>query len=286
MRKILLTGGAGLLGSHLLPLLAQDEVHTLGRCGDAAARDNVIEHEIDLSEPINTTRLPERIDATIYLAQSRRFREFPGGAADMLQVNATQVQRLLDHAVMAGASHFIYASTGSVYAPAERPFAEDDALLAPGKLGFYPASKLCGEAIVSCYAPLLTAVILRPFFIYGPGQNRSMLIPRLIDSVREGRPISLQGDDGLLLNPVHAQDAAAATQAALRLRESNIVNIAGPEATSIRAICEAAGRAFDSAPAFERSGDASPSFVASIERMANLLGAPTRRIDDAIATLA
>jgi nucleoside-diphosphate-sugar epimerase len=57
------------------------------------------------------------------------------------------------------------------------------------------------EIIAENYAPYMNIVILRFFFVYGPRQNTTMLIPRLIRSIKEGNPIILQGSNGIRINP-------------------------------------------------------------------------------------
>ena len=64
-------------------------------------------------------------------------------------------------------------------------------------------------------------------------RKRSMLIPRLVDSVREGKPILLQGQSGIEINLIHASDAAFATQAALSLVGCHRINVAGPNVLSL-----------------------------------------------------
>ena len=88
MTTILMTGAAGLLGSHLVPVLEAEDADVI-----AAGRDM-----IDLSRPLDRTKLPAKIDAVVYLAQSSRFRECPEGAEDVFQVNTAQVLAMLDYA--------------------------------------------------------------------------------------------------------------------------------------------------------------------------------------------
>ena len=239
MNEIILTGGGGLLGSHVLPLLQGRTVHALGRGGSATEQEGVVHHAFDLSGAPDYSALPERADAIVYLAQSRRFREFPEGAPDMFRVNAEQVMNMCAYALRAGVKTFVYASTGGVYGASDAPLREEDPVGPAGEMGFYPTSKLLGEAVLKEFGKLLNVVILRPFFIYGAGQARTMLIPRLVDSVRNGTPIGLQGPDGMKITPVHASDAANAVVAALELQGSHVVNVAGAEVMSFRQIGEA-----------------------------------------------
>lgn len=274
-RTILLTGAQGLLGSHLLPLLAgENRVVALAR-SPVPATPNVTPLTADLSRPLDLEALPSRLDAVIYLAQSPRFREFPGGAEDMAMVNLRQPLVLIEEARRRGARSFVYASTGGVYGTSEAPLQESAPTPPPGqRLPFYPASKLAAELLLGSYADCMHVVVLRFFFIYGAGQQRQMLIPRLVDAVRTGQPVTLQGSSGLRLNPVHARDAARASLAALGVEKSCAVNVAGGETLSIRQICEIVGERLGREPVFEEQPGSAPSLVGDISAMSRLLGAP------------
>src|SRR6202020_2899336 len=102
----------------------------------------------------------------------------------------------------------------------------EDASPRPGN--FYAVSKLVGEQVVDQFRDVLTVASLRFFFIYGPGQ-RNMLVPGLMETVRSGRPVPIAGDQGIRINPIYVDDAAAAVRGALQLDESGVFNVAGPE---------------------------------------------------------
>ena len=267
---VLLTGSTGLVGSVLLPrLAARGEVlamHPYER--DPQPVEGVRWFAQDLAAPLSPG-LPERIDAVIHLAQSRRHREFPEGAVDMYEVNATATVRLLDYCRRAGGSTFTYASTGGVYAPGQSPVRETGAL-GPGK--FYAASKLAGERAVEQFRGNLCGHSLRPFFIYGPAQ-RNMFIPGLISRVREGREVTLAGAEGIRVNPIYVEDAVDAILTTLDLEEPVTMNIAGPDIVSVRQIAEQIGKLVDRAPTFAVD-DPQPDLVASAERRDALVGAP------------
>ena len=266
MKTLLITGARGLLGAHLVPLL--------GGSWEVVALDRPA---ANLSRPLDPASLPPRVDAVVHLAQSGRFRDFPDGARDMFEVNLARLAELLDFARRAGAGHFVHASTGSVYARSTAPLAEEIPTAPRRAFGFYAATKRAGELLAQSYAPFMSVVSLRYFFIYGPRQRSDMLVPRLIESVRSGKPVTLQGEDGLRLNPVHADDAAAATAAALGLESSAIINVAGPETLSIRAMAEAIGERLGVQPRFERSPGEAADLVGDTARMAALLMPPRGR---------
>lgn len=267
---VLLTGSTGLVGSALLPrLAARSEVlamHPSER--EPQPVEGVRWIAQDLTQPLSP-ELPDRIDAVIHLAQSRRHREFPDGATDMHEVNTAATVRLLDYCRRAGGTTFTYASTGGIYAPGQAPVRETD-VLAPGN--FYATSKLAGEQAVEQFRGLLRGHCLRPFFIYGPGQ-RNMLMPGLIARVWEGREVTLAGPDGIHMNPIYVDDAADAVLATLDFAESVTLNIAGPGVVSLREIAEQIGRLVEREPTFT-VGDHQPDIVACTERRDALVGAP------------
>jgi nucleoside-diphosphate-sugar epimerase len=246
-------------------------------------RDDIVFHEVDLSLPLETSAMPERIDAVFHLAQAREFRDFPASAPTVFAINVASTAFLLDFAHRAGATSFVYASSGGVYAGApDSALTEESALQSPAGLGYYLATKLSSEALVHSYSGLFATTALRYFFIYGAGQSRSMLIPRLYDRVRNGEALSLQGANGMSINPVHVSDAAAATIAAADLEGASTINVAGPETISLRGLGELFGRDLRREPLFDQSGGAATDLIASITRMSDLLVAPTITPGDAL----
>jgi UDP-glucose 4-epimerase len=277
MARILITGVTGFLGARLAARLqATHEVWALAREKPAQTPYAIRWLVQDLSAEQWTVRLPERIDAVIHLAQSAQYRNFPAAANDIFAVSAAATMRLADWARRAGASHFVLASTGGLYGSSDRPVRESDALADDqGPLGFYFASKRASELIVAQYSGAMTTAILRCFFIYGSRQSKQMLMPRLVASVREGRPVTLQGHDGIRINPIHVDDAAQAFERCLALKSSAALNIAGPEAISLRRIAELIGAAVAKPPLFSIDESAEPRhLVADIEQMRAVLGAP------------
>lgn len=285
-RHVLITGATGLLGSYLLSLLAADyKVWAISQ-NPPANEGSVSWLSCDLAGDLHGLHasLPERIDAVVHLAQSPHFREFPEKADHVFRVNVASLHFLLQAAAQRGCRHFVNASTGGIYPSGAAPFDENNVRVADGAIGLYPASKLSGELLVNAYAGLFNVANLRFFFIYGRGQNASMLIPRLVDSVDRGLPITLQGDEGLSLNPVHASDAARAVVAALALDGAHAINVAGKDIVTLRQVGEIIGTHLGKPPQFDiQPAPQSPSMVADISRMQALLGSPVTSFADGIA---
>lgn len=285
----LVTGASGLLGRSVCRVLndAGHKVFGVLRPGSNVEGIGCQPVAADVTDPgWIGQKLPRRIEAVVHLAQSRRFRDFPDGAADVFGVNVNATAQLLDYAVRSGASHFIYASSGGIYRRGEAPLTENAPLDPPGDLGFYLGSKAAAEILVQSYSSLLNVVILRPFFVYGPGQKRDMLIPRIFDSVRDAQPLRLDGDSGLSINPIHVDDAAIAVSRAISLSEGAVINIAGPETLTLREIALAFGEHIGREPIFEPTGEPNRSLLGSIDLMCDLLHAPQRRLRDSVGDIA
>lgn len=284
---MLVTGANGLLGRSTIQTLSSTyEVHALVHVFPHNPVRGVIYHVADLSAAWDIKDLPSQFDTIIHLAQSPKFRDFPNSALDVFKVNIESTARLLDFAKRIGAKQFVYASTGGVYGYGGEAFKENAPIVPLGQLGYYFGSKTCGEILVQSYASLFQVVVLRPFFMYGPRQNRRMLIPRLFDSVATGRPITLQGKDGIRINPIHVEDAVQAVLAAIDRPESAVYNIAGLEVFSLRQIAEIFAVHLGLAPVFEAAGGEPQDVIADISLMRSKLHEPQRLLLESIADIA
>lgn len=279
-KTVVVTGANGLLGRHLVALLANNwNVQALVHKIPLELIPGVEYRAIDFSLNWDVGLLPEKADAIVHLAQSAHFRDVPAQALEVFQVNIASTARLLDYAWRTGAERFVYASSGGIYGPGSQAFRENSPISQPDTLGYYLGSKVSGEALVSSYAKFMRTMILRFFFIYGPRQNRTMLIPRLIDNIRDGRPVSIQGDNGLRLNPIHVIDAALAVAAALESENSAIYNIAGPEMLSLRELCYQIEPLVDRKAVFEMVPGEPFDVIGDIELMCTHLHVPAIRPD-------
>lgn len=271
---ILITGASGLVGALAVHRLSQGHrVYALVRHKPVASeRTHVSWLQCDLAAAWESTTLPEHIDVIIHLAQSRRFREFPAAATDMLAVNVTSTLRLLDYARQVGAQQFIYASSGGLYGIGSHPFAETDALLDCDQFNLYLTTKFYAEVLVRKYAPFFATIILRPFFIYGLDQLAHMLIPRLISYIREGIPMRLAGPDGIRLNPIYNLDFVEVLERCLTLQESHIINVAGDETLTMRQMGETIGRIIGRAAHFVIEAAGAGDLLGDTSTLVRLLG--------------
>jgi nucleoside-diphosphate-sugar epimerase len=288
MKRCIITGAEGLIGSHVLQTLPSEwEIYAVSRRDvPDLRRANIHWHVLDLCTPFQMGALPARADVVVYLAQSEHFRDFPARASDIFNVNTVGVLRFLDYARVAGVANFVLASSGGVYGFGNKSMTEEVVISSERHLGFYLSTKLCSEILARNYLQLMNIAILRLFFVYGQNQRRHMLIPRLIENVRAGRPILLQGESGIRVNPTHVSDAASAIRCATELTGAHTINVGGPEVLSMREIGAIIGKAVGREPVFEVDRNAMPQhIVGDITKMRKLLIPPAVRFDQGLRSM-
>jgi nucleoside-diphosphate-sugar epimerase len=248
---IVLAGATGFIGSYVRKLLsARHRVIALTR-EESPEEDRGVEWLCaDLSETSQNIQLPPRADAIVYLAQSRHYRKFPDEAWPIFDLNIRALMMMLEYARHCGAKRFFYASSANVYKRSHRRITEESDLQ---PTTFYARSKLIAEMIIESYAQYFHCDVFRLFTVYGPGQ-RTMLIPSLVDRVRQGQSIEIRGRRGLRLTPMYVTDVGAAIQVALE-RESppigfEVFNVGGDEALSIYDLGRGIGKALNIRPKF------------------------------------
>ncbi|MCL4220226.1 MAG: NAD(P)-dependent oxidoreductase [Phycisphaerales bacterium] len=257
-------GATGFIGRHLAR-----ELSRLGHCAgyDLHAADlgetRVEVCDIARQAPV----LPADTDAVFYLAQYPGYRSFPTRGGDLWGVNAGGALRAVEAARVVGARAFIYASTGTVYAPSFAPLSES----APVRRDQpYALSKVAGEEALALIDQPRTCCV-RLFGVFGPRQT-TMLVPAIANRIRQGQPVTIEphptdpGDrDGLRISLTDVGDVCAGMIAlARRLLDGSdvprVVNLAAPRAVSIRQLGQTIARTLGTEACFEtaaqpRAGD-------------------------------
>jgi nucleoside-diphosphate-sugar epimerase len=247
--RILITGGTGFVGSTLGPRLvaAGHELLCVCRPGSSTGFGEAVVW--DTKSPTGMSEFPKAVEVVIHLAQSRSYRNFPTDSREMFDVNVGMTMALLQWAAaQSSVRQFCLVSSGAVYEPFAGSLQEDVALAPRGFLG---ASKRASEVIALPFSSLFKLNILRLFFPYGPAQ-RDRLVPDLIRRIRCGEAVQVTANgEGMRLVPTFVEDIADVFLASVEASWTGIVNVATPEALSIRAIAELIGKRLGVQPKLE-----------------------------------
>lgn len=251
--RILITGAAGFIGSHLARKLSLGNELFLVDKNDLPFEIKDAEFlPLDLTRSFSPEELPEHIDAIFHLAESLKYHDFPNAALEIFQLNTFCTLKLLDYGRAVGARRFFYASTGNVYSGRRKRFREVDQV--SGSRSFYALSKFHGEGLVHAYSPHMGTGIFRFFAVYGSGQRRR-LISNLMEKVLTNQPIQIYGKQGIKLNPIYVDDAVEVMARALSLDKATILNVGGLETLSILRMSEIIGEMAGVVPRFEHLPD-------------------------------
>jgi nucleoside-diphosphate-sugar epimerase len=241
--NFLVTGVNGLIGYELVKcLLLNPDNKIIGITNEESSiqHANFNPVKIDLSIKNNFEYIFNnfKIDIVIHLAQSKKFREFPEEVYNIWNVNTNATLELLEYSRKFKVKMFIYTSSGGVYGIGRNIYSEEYDIKINKDLGFYLSSKIISEILISNYSNYFNTVILRPFFVYGKRQNRSMLIPRLVDKIKNSEPIIISESGGIKINPIHVNDFIHALLLVIKNQSKGIFNVCGDEILSIQEISQ------------------------------------------------
>jgi UDP-glucose 4-epimerase len=173
MKRILITGVAGFIGSHIARRFLREGYEVVGiddlSGGDPAAIPTGVEFiRADLAEPSTLSSLGGCRTILHLAGQSSGEISFDDPVAD-LHKNTVSTLNLIRRGIESGAERIVYASSMSVYGAVEDAPIEESRRCAP--LSCYGVGKLAAEGYLRIYQHKLPAVSLRMFNVYGPGQN-------------------------------------------------------------------------------------------------------------------
>jgi UDP-glucuronate 4-epimerase len=209
--KILVTGGAGFIGSHLCERLLEEGygVVCLDNFNDfynpRIKEDNIKEIAQNpdfllIRGDILDKDLLERVFAENHISKIVHLAAIPGvrqslSAPDRyVDVDIKGTVNLLEMARKYRAFHFVFGSSSTVYGRNSRvPFSEEEKNLAP--ISPYGCSKLAAEKFCEAYHKLygIPVIILRYFCAFGPRQRPELVLPKFVRLAKQGRPIPKYG---------------------------------------------------------------------------------------------
>lgn len=311
--RILLTGAAGFIGSHLAERLLAHGARVVGVdnfdpfYSPEEKRRNLagaLEHrdfrlvEADCAEPhvLDAALGAEDFDAIVHLAAKAGVRPSIQDPLGYTRANVIATQRLLELAKERGIGRFVFGSSSSVYGNNEKvPFAEDDPVDRP--ISPYAATKRAGELICRTYHHLygIGLLSLRFFTVYGPRQRPDLAIRKFGTLMLRGESIPMFGDGTSERDYTWIDDILDGVTAAIdRTRavsgEFEIVNLGESRTTTLRRLIELIGEALDIEPRIDRlpaqPGDVRRTY-ADVSKARRLLGyEPSTPVEEGIPRFA
>jgi UDP-glucose 4-epimerase len=285
---VLVTGGAGFVGSHIAGKLSQHRpVHVLDDLSTGSIDrlpPGVAFHLGDVSNRADIERVlgSTRFSAVIHCAaQTSVARSMAMPAIDW-QVNVLGTHRLARHAAEMGIERFVYLSSGgAIYGETDHPAVETDL---PAPQSHYGLNKLAAEQIVRLEAR--SYAILRPSNIYGPGQRSDLeggVVAIFLERLLADDAVEIHGDGSQRRDFIHVEDVVRAVEVALAERRNVIWNVASGESTSIATLYRvllSSTRGTDRARlCSRRAGDIASSVLSPDALIAQGWGPPRSLID-------
>jgi len=291
--RILVTGGAGFIGSHLAEKLvaAGHEVAILDDFNDfydpaikqtniAGFADDVRVHHVDLRDraAVENVFRGEKFGAIAHLAARAGVRPSIAQPKLYYDTNVTGTLHLLEAARASGVERFIFASSSSVYGISKTvPFSEGQHLTQT--ISPYAATKIAGEFLCSTFSHLynIRVVAVRYFTVYGPRQRPDLAIHQFTRKIYAGKPIDQFGDGTTRRDYTYIDDIIQGTMAALQYDSAlfNVFNLGESETIQLKdliaAIENALGKRAKINRLPEQPGDV-PLTCADISKARKLLG--------------
>jgi UDP-glucuronate 4-epimerase len=268
MGRVLVTGGAGFIGSHVASsLLARgDEVTVLDNFNDfydpaikranAAALKGARIVTGDIRDEALVAKLfaEGRFDAVMHLAAMAGVRPSLLDPLHYADVNVRGTLILLEELKERPATRFVFASSSSVYGSNEKvPFREDEDIHHP--VSPYAATKRAGELLAYTHHHLygIPTSCLRFFTVYGPRQRPEMAIHKFVDAVHRGKPIPFFGDGSTRRDYTYIDDIVDGVLRAIdRCKGYEIYNLGESQTTSLSELVRLIGEATGKEPVLDR----------------------------------
>lgn len=296
MKNILITGGAGFIGSHLVDRLLAEGVWRVTVVDDfnnfydpSIKRENVRAHlrnsayelhEVDIRDRLKLKEVAagKRFDCLVHLAARAGVR--PSLTQPMLysETNINGTLNLLELAREHNIKQFVFGSSSSVYGANTRvPFSEDDPVLHP--ISPYAATKAAGELLCHTYSHLhgVRCLCLRFFTVYGARQRPDLAIHKFARLISAGNPIPVFGDGTTRRDYTYIDDIIAGVRAAIDYAESDyeVINLGESSTVELRELISLLEKELDQHAVIDRQplqpGDV-PQTFADITKAKRLLG--------------
>jgi UDP-glucuronate 4-epimerase len=306
-KKILVTGGAGFIGSHLVDRLLGEnewlvtvvddfndfyspEIKRQNIGGFGLNRDfKLCQTDIRDAEGLRKIFGENEFDCIAHLAGRAGVRPSLLEPKLYAETNINGTLNLLELAREFGVKQFVFGSSSSVYGiNAKVPFSEDDRIHQP--ISPYAATKAAGELFCHTYTHLydIRTVCLRFFTVYGARQRPDLAIHKFTKLISEGRPIPMFGDGSARRDYTYVDDIIQGVRAAIDYDKSmhEVFNLGESETTELKRLIELIEESLGKKAIIDHQpmqpGDV-PITYADISKAKKLLGYnPTTKIEEGI----
>jgi UDP-glucuronate 4-epimerase len=255
MRNILITGGAGFIGSHLVERLLNEGEWRITVVDDfndfyapSIKRENIGPHlahpdfkliEADIRDlsALERAFTAAKYDCIVHLAARAGVRPSLTEPRLYVETNINGTMNLLELARTHGVKQFVFGSSSSVYGVNPKvPFGESDPIFNP--ISPYAATKAAGELICHTYAHLydMRIVCLRFFTVYGARQRPDLAIHKFAKLISQGKPIPVFGDGTTRRDYTYIDDIIAGVRAAIDYDQTNyeVINLGESRTVELR----------------------------------------------------
>ncbi len=239
--KLLVTGGAGFIGSHFIRAWhaqhPHDQLINLDLLTYAGSRERLADLEGapvytflqgDICRPEDVRRAMEGCEVVIHFAAETHVDRSITDGAPFLRTNVEGTYVLLQAAKASGVKRFLHLSTDELYGPVLEGAVDERAPLSPRSP--YAASKAAGDLLAQAFHAThgLPVIVIRPTNIFGLGQFPEKFIPLCITNGLEGLPLPIYGDGQQRRAWLQVTDLCEALQVIIeRGRPGEIYNVAG-----------------------------------------------------------
>ncbi len=306
-KRILITGGAGFIGSHLVDRLLATGVEQITVVDDfndfydpEIKRANIRHHlederyelaQIDIRDraALEHALANKQFDCLVHLAARAGVRPSLSQPQLYNETNVTGTLNLLELARERGIKQFVFGSSSSVYGiNAKVPFSEDDPIRQP--ISPYAATKGAGELLCHTYSHLygVRCVCLRFFTVYGPRQRPDLAIHKFARLISNGKPIPVFGDGTTRRDYTYIDDIIDGVTAAISYDQSDyeVFNLGESRTVELRELIALLEKELDAHAVIDRQppqpGDV-PQTFADITKARKLLGYhPVTQIEEGI----
>lgn len=247
MAKMIVTGGAGFIGSHLVDALIDrgDEVHVIDNYASGKYperfNDKAIYHEIDIRKTDEIQKIMEGSDLVFHLAALPRVAYSVEHPVETTETNVVGTVSVLTAASRAKVRRVVYSASGSAYGEqTQMPLSEE---MSANPVNPYGLQKHVGELFAKVWNATygLETVCLRYFNIYGPRLDPNgpyaLAVGAFLLAKKEGRPLTIFGDGTITRDYTHVADAVRANLLAAestKVGKGEVINIGAGRNVTIK----------------------------------------------------